>query len=338
MDTKQEDANISKLSSKQRLIKLQELLRKHTDEENQLKLDEILDLFYEEYKIHAGKKAIRDDLKELEESDLFDVTVNQEKDGVEKFYSHQQRLFEIHELRLLIDAVSSAKFISTKETEDLVDKIKQLTSVHQAKQLGNRIILPENSKNENTKIKYTIHMLHAAILSNYYIQFKYGRYNLQKEFKLSHDGDFYQLKPYALVWHNNFYYLIGEYLPTEEIRHYRVDRMRDVFALDETFVPDTGFDISKYTEKLFHMYSGEEALVEVEFNAYMINVVIDRFGRGVNIRPVGEDKFRISTQAIISDGLVRWLMTWGSDAKVLTPQSLVERIKDEVEKFYRVYQ
>lgn len=338
MDTKQEEVIASKLSSKQRLIKLQELLRKHTDEENQLKLDEVLDLFYDEYKVHAGKKAIRDDLKELEESDLFDVTVNQEKDGVEKFYSHQQRLFEIHELRLLIDAVSSAKFISTKETEDLVDKIKQLTSIHQARQLGNRIILGENSKNENTKIKYSIHMLHTAILSNLYIQFKYGRYNLQKKFKLSNNGDFYQLKPYALVWHNNFYYLIGEYLPTQEIRHYRVDRMREVGTLEETFVPDPGFDVSKYSEKLFHMYSGEEALIEIEFNAYMINVVIDRFGRGVNVRPIGEDKFRISTQAIISDGLVRWLMTWGSDAKVLTPPSLVERIKEEVEKFYRVYQ
>jgi predicted DNA-binding transcriptional regulator YafY len=335
--TKQEDAIKSKLPSKQRLIKLLELLRKHTDEENQLNLDGILDLFYDEYKIHAGKKAIRDDLKALEESDLFDVTVNQEKDGVEKFYSHQQRMFEIHELRLLIDAVSSAKFISTKETEDLVDKIKQLTSIHQAKQLGNRIILSENSKNENTKIKYSIHTLHTAILSNSYIQFKYGRYNLQKEFKLSNNGNFYQLKPYALVWHNNYYYLIGEYLPTEEIRHYRVDRMREVAALEETFVSDPGFDASKYTEKLFHMYSGEEALVEIEFNADMINVVIDRFGRGVNIRPVGEDKFRISTQAIISDGLVRWLMTWGSDAKVLTPPTLVERIKEEVEKFYNVY-
>lgn len=338
MNPNQEDTINSKLSSKQRLIKLQELLRKHTDEDNQLKLDEILDLFYEEYKIHAGKKAIRDDLKALEESGIFDVMVNQEKDGVEKYYSHQQRVFEIHELRLLIDAVSSAKFISTKETEDLVDKIKQLTSIHQAKQLGNRMILSESSKNENTKIKYSIHTLHTAILSSQYIQFKYGRYNLQKKFKLSNNGDFYQLKPYALVWHNNFYYLIGEYLPTEEIRHYRVDRMRDVAALDETFVRDPGFDVSKYTEKLFHMYSGEEALVEVEFNADLINVVIDRFGRGVNIRPIGEEKFRISTQAILSDGLVRWLMTWGSDAKVLTPPSLVERIKEEAEKFYRVYE
>ena len=335
---KTEEDITAKLSSKQRLIKLQQLLMKYTDEENQMTIDQILDCFYQEYKVHAGKKAIRDDLKELEESDLFDLTVNQEKDGLEKYYSHQNRLFEIHELRLLLDAVSSAKFISTKETEALAGKIKQLASVQMAKQLENRMVLSESYKNEDTKIKYSIHTLHKAILSNRYIQFKYGRYNLEKKFQLSNNGDFYQIKPYALVWRDNYYYLIGLYLPKQEIRHYRVDRMREVAALEETFVPDPGFDISKYTEKLFHMYAGEEALVEIEFHADLINVVLDRFGRGVHIRPVGEDKFRISTQAIISDGLVGWLRTWGSDARVLTPKALVKRMKEEAEKFLKIYE
>jgi predicted DNA-binding transcriptional regulator YafY len=85
------------------------------------------------------------------------------------------------------------------------------------------------------------------------------------------------------------------------------------------------------------MYSGEESLIEIEFDAHLINVVIDRFGREVAVRPVEEDTFRMSTQAIISDGLVRWLLTWGSDAKVLTPLSLVERMREESEKFYKKY-
>ncbi|NMD72763.1 hypothetical protein HHO41_21295 [Bacillus sp. DNRA2] len=128
------EPNVVKLSSKQRLLKLQELLAKYTDEDHEFTLEEILDQFYKEYEVYPGKKAIRDDLIELEKSLLFDVTVNQAKEGVEKYYSHQGRLFEIHELRLLIDAVSSAKFISNEDTESLVGKIKQLTSQNLAKQ------------------------------------------------------------------------------------------------------------------------------------------------------------------------------------------------------------
>lgn len=326
-----------KLSSKQRHLRLQELLKKYTDEDHELTLEEILDQFYQEYKVNVGKKALRDDLKELEDSSLFDITVNQAKEGVEKYYSHQGRLFEIHELRLLIDAVSAAKFISNDDTDHLASKIKKLTSEHQAKQLENRIILPENTKSENQQIKYSIHQIHTAILTSHIIQFQYGSYDINKKFQLRRNGDFYSVKPYALVWHNDYYYLIGEFIPHEEIRHYRVDRMRNVSAINVTFYPDPSFNAAKYTEKLFHMYSGEEYLVEIEFDASLINVVIDRFGRGVNIRKVGENSFRISTQAIISDGLVGWLLTWGSDAKVLTPPLLVERMKEEAEKLYKKY-
>ncbi|WP_090629481.1 helix-turn-helix transcriptional regulator [Neobacillus massiliamazoniensis] len=337
MKAKPSDSTSQKITVKERLIRLQDLLKKYTDEDNELTLKQILDKFYEEYDVNVGIKAIRSDLKELEESKLFDVTINQEKDGVEKYYSHQNRLFEIYELRMLIDAVSAAKFISKAETENLISKIEKLTSENQAKQLKNRILVSESVKSEDHKIKYTIHELHTAISNSQIIQFKYGKYDLNKKFQFNRNGEFYRVKPYALVWNNDYYYLIGEYLPNTEIRHYRVDRMRDVTSCNETFVCDPFFNITKYTEKLFHMYSGEESLIEIEFDAHLINVVIDRFGREVAVRPIGEDTFRISTQAIISDGLVRWLLTWGSDAKVLTPLSLVERMREESEKFYKKY-
>ncbi|MDF2791016.1 MAG: transcriptional regulator protein-like protein, partial [Neobacillus sp.] len=261
----------------------------------------------------------------------------QANEGVEKYYSHQVRLSEIHELRLLVDAVSAAKFISNADTENLVNKIRKLTSENQAKQLSNRMILPDNTKNENQQIKYAIHELHNAILTSHIINFQYGKYDIDKKFQLNRNGNIYPVKPYALVWHNDYYYLIGEYIPKNEIRHYRVDRMRKVTINPEVFYPDSDFDATQYTEKLFHMYSGEEHLVEIEFESNLINVVIDRFGRGINIRKVDEKSFRISTQAIISDGLVKWLLTWGSEAKVITPPFLVERMKEESQKLYLKY-
>jgi predicted DNA-binding transcriptional regulator YafY len=326
----------TRLNSKQRLLKLQDILKKYTDEENELSLNQIIELFNQEADMMVGKKAIHDDLLELEKSLLFDVTVNQEKEGVEKYYSHQQRLFEVHELRMLIDAVSSAKFISTAETEKLISKIKKLTSENHSKLLKNTILLSENVKNENQQIKYSIHELHNAIANFQKVTFQYGKYNLQKKFELNRNGEFYFVKPYGLVWGNDFYYLIGTSM-SGEIRHYRVDRMRNVTSTKESFVPDSDFNVTKYTEKLYNMYSGEETLTEIEFANHLINVVIDRFGRGIHIRPGMANSFRVSTQAMLSDGLVRWILTWGSDAKVITPPSLVERMKTEAEKFYHIY-
>lgn len=265
------------------------------------------------------------------------MIVHQEKNGLEKYYSHQNRLFELHELRVLVDAVSSARFITSAETEELIKKLKKLTSVYLAKQLENRILLTEGTKTENSFVKHSIHTLHEAIWDRRVIQFQYGRYNVEKEFQLSRNGDFYYVKPLGLVWNNQYYYLIGEYEPEGDIRHYRVDRMRKVTALEKNFLPNPDFDVSKYTNKLFHMYSGEERNIEIEFDNHLINVVIDHFGVNVPITRHTENTFRISTPAVISDGLVRWILTWGGDAKVLNPPALVERMKAEAEKLWKQY-
>lgn len=154
----------------------------------------------------------------------------------------------------------------------------------------------------------------------------------------SRKGDCYYVKPLALVWNNQFYYLIGEYEQEGDIRHYRVDRMRNVAALERTFLSNPSFDVSKYTNKLFHMYSGEERNIEIEFDNQLINVVLDRFGVNVPITRHTDQTFRISINAVLSEGLIRWLLTWGGDAKVLNPPSLVERMKAEAEKLGKQYE
>lgn len=145
------------------------------------------------------------------------------------------------------------------------------------------------------------------------------------------------MKPYGLVWSQDFYYLIVEPVGEKGKRHFRVDRMRNVFVSDNSFVKEANFDMNEYLKKLFHMYVGEEITMEVEFDNHLINVVIDRFGPGADIRPMNNGRFKFFTKAILADGLVRWLLTWGSDAKVIYPQKLVDRMKEETEKFYHTY-
>ena len=144
--------------------------------------------------------------------------------------------------------------------------------------------------------------------------------------------------PYGLVWSQDFYYLIAKTVGDGKMKHFRVDRMRNIYVKKNKFVKEPSFDMNQYLRKLFHMYSGEEISIEVEFDNHLVNVVIDRFGPEADIRPMPNGRFKLFSKVIFSDGLVRWLLTWGSDAKVLHPPKLVQRIKEDIEKSYKNYQ
>lgn len=328
---------MTRLDNKERILKLMEIFREQTDEENELTIDDIVEQFRMKYgsDVKLNRNSLKDDIEHLIESG-FDITINQEKDGLPKYYSHQYRLFELYELRMLIDAVASARFITKEETKQLIGKIKELTSIHHAKKLHNEILINSSIKSESKLVRLFINDLHEAISARKMIQFRYGRYNVNKEFVLSHAGDFYKVKPLALTWVNDFYYLIAYYFKAEEIRHYRVDRLRDVQLSEETY-PYEPFDVSKYVSSTFHMYAGNEERIRVKFANSLINVMIDKFGKDVEIKKADDNHFILTTNAIVSEGLVKWLLNWGSDAKVLSPQSLVDDVTEEIKKMMRIY-
>jgi predicted DNA-binding transcriptional regulator YafY len=329
---------MSRLDNKQRILKLMEILREQTDEENEYTLDDIAQCFKKEYgsDVKLNKNSLRDDIDHLIEA-KFDITINQEKEGMPKYYSHQYRLFELYELRMLIDAVASARFITKDETKQLIRKIKGLTSIHHAKKLHNEILIDSSVKSESKLVRLVINDLHEAISERRIVTFQYGRYNLNKEFVLSHNGGQYRVKPLALTWVNDFYYLIAYYFAKEEIRHYRIDRLRNVQITEEQFAYEP-FDVSKYVSSTFHMYAGTEEWIKIRFHNDLINVIIDKFGRDADIRKFDEDHFVLSAKAIVSEGLVKWLLNWGSQAKVLSPSSLIDQVTNEIKNMMAVYE
>jgi predicted DNA-binding transcriptional regulator YafY len=324
------------VSTKQRLLKLLQIFQEETDADHELSVKDLITKlqlsFGEDYTVKP--RAIKDDIEELRSMD-FDILENDGKYG-QKFYSLQDRLFEVHELRLLIDAVSSARFISKEETKKLIGKIKNLTSRSLAKKLQNQIYLDGMIKSENKKMRYYIDALHTAITEQRVIRFQYGTYNTDKEFKLHREGEYYYVKPFGVVWKNDYYYLIGEYMKYNEVRHYRIDRMRNVDLEEEGFVPQQ-LNLPEHINQSFNMYSGEEATISIQFTNDLINVMIDRFGLEADIRPQDEDTFLVKTKAAVSDGLVRWLLTWGDKAKVIHPEELIEKMKDESRNLYETY-
>ncbi|MGM0854302.1 MAG: helix-turn-helix transcriptional regulator [Bacillota bacterium] len=328
---------MTRVDNKERVLRLMSILSEETDEDHELSLDDIILRFKQMFgpEVKLNKHSLKDDLEHLIRNN-FDVTINQEKEGLPKYYSHQYRLFELYELRMLIDAVVSAKFISKKETRQLTGKIKKLTSLHQGKKLHNEIEIDSSIKSESPYIRLAIHDIHEAIAERRMITFQYGRFDVKKQFNLSHEGKLYKVKPYALAWANDFYYLIAYYFEADEIRHYRVDRLRNVEPLSETF-PYEPFDVSKYVQSTFHMFAGDEEWIKVSFQNHLINVIIDKFGKDVDIQRDGENHFILTTKALVSSGLVNWILNFGSQARVLSPPSLVDTVKTEVTKLYSLY-
>lgn len=222
-------------NNKARLLKLKEILDRETDEEHQLSLKELEQRLKTEFgpDFGVGRKALRGDLETLKDHG-FDLIENDGKQG-KKLYSYQNRLFELHELRMLIDAVVSARFICREDSKRLIDKLKTLTSRHQAKQLQNEIYLDHTIRSESRNLRYALDKIHNAIFERKILRFKYGRYNVMKEIEWGRNGNFYEVEPYFLVWKQDYYYLVGKFVLDGKIKHYRVDRMNEVSLTTKPF-------------------------------------------------------------------------------------------------------
>lgn len=322
-------------SNSDRLLKIRQILEEETDEENHLSIKEIqqkLEQWAENETF--DRRTIRSDIESLDRSGFYIIT-NQEKYGT-RVYSYQERLFEVYQLRLIIDAILSARFITTNEKDRLIKNIKQLTSKYIAKSLPETMTFTQSTSVDYEPVRVNIDRIHEGVSEEKVIRYHYGRYNVDKEFVYGREGEFYYVEPYALIWQNDYYYLIGKFQETNEIRHYRLDRMRDVEVLDEKFKKEN-ISLQNYVDKTFHMYGGEDIRISVRFTNNLVNVVLDRFGIDVDIEKDGEDHFILNTRAKLSDGLIHWLLTWGSQAQVLSPDFLVDKVKRRVAEMYEIY-
>jgi len=274
-------------------------------------------------------RKLKNDLVALEEMEMKIVSCRRKHGKI--YYSHQNKLFETYQIRMLSDAVLSARFITPKEKEVLLEKLKELTSIHVRKTLPHPVLFSQTVNLDYELIKLNIDILHKAITEKRVVCYQYGDFNVNKQFVFRRDGDLYFVEPYALVWQNDLYYLVAKYIETDEFRHYRLDRMRHVEITDEVFKRDKEFSLQPYIDSTFHMYSGEAVRMEIIFHISLLNAIFDRFGMDVSIEEIDEEHFLLRTKAKLSDGLVSWIFKWGKRAHVLSSEKLVNRIKDEVD-------
>ncbi|WP_096154287.1 MULTISPECIES: helix-turn-helix transcriptional regulator [Bacillus] len=320
------------------LLELQKIFTEQSDEEHKLSTSELIQKLQLKLSLTdtIDKRRIKRYIDVLNDSG-FDVIEDVAKFG-KKVYSQQVRVFETYELRMLVDAVISAKFISDSQKKTIINKLKKLTSEHIAKSLPSSLKYVKSINHIDKMTKVYIDSIRQAIEKRHAIKFKYGKYNLDREFVLQREGKEYIYYPYDLIWEQGQYYVVGQKDNKGGLSNYRVDRMRNVEVIDERF-KRLDYDIETYMQTNFNMFSGSGEWVEIEFRkAFLINPIIDKFGMDAEIKKVDESTFILKTKAIVGPGFFNWICSWGSDVKVIAPESAVSYMKEEAKKIMKLYE
>ena len=316
-------------NQKLKMLFLMKLFLERTDEKHALTLSEIMDEL-ERAGISSERKSIYDDIDTLRQYGL-DITVRRTKTTG---YFVANRTFELPELKLLVDIVQSSKFITHKKSNQLIKKLESLTSTHQAKNLQRQVYVTNRVKTMNERIYSNVDSLHASISENRQISFKYFEYNIEKKKQYRNDGQAYIVSPYALSWVDENYYLIAHYPKNPEFTHFRVDRMTDIKLLQETrrelkeISGERALDVAEYSKKIFNMFGGEEEAVKLQFDNSLVNIVIDRFGKDVNLERADDEHFNVRVNVAVSSTFLAWVFQFGDKVKVLSPANVVVRFKE----------
>ncbi len=324
-------------NQKLKLIYLIKIMLEKTDDNHGITMPEILKAL-EAYDVTAERKSIYNDFEAIRE---LGIDIVGESCGKSHVYRVVSRQFEIAELKLLVDAIQSSKFITEKKSHELIKKLESFASNHEAKQLQRQVYVSGRIKTMNESIYYNVDEIHAAIASNKKLKFQYFQWNIQKEMELKHDGEFYIISPWALCWDDENYYMIGHDEKEDIIKYFRVDKMVKSSCID---APREGRDKFKeedmvgYTQRRFGMFDGEEETVKILFENRFIGVVLDRFGKDIIIAPADEGHFTIRVKVAVSNQFFGWIFGLGEGVRILEPENVVNRMQEQVRKVFEQYQ
>ena len=321
---------------KLKMLYLVKIFTEETDDNHALTVAQIIEKL-NSCGVHADRKTLYQDFEELRTYGL-DINVRQE--GRSHRYYLGARDFELPELKLLVDAVQSAKFITDKKSSELIKKLESLVSHYDARQLHRQVMITGRVKSMNESIYYNVDKIHEAINGQKKIRFKYFQWNTKKEMELRRDGEWYYTSPWALMWDDENYYLITYDSYYDKIVHYRVDKMLEIEILEEKREGQEqfeAFNIPKYSKSLFGMFSGEEVNVTLECCNFLTGVIIDRFGKEVSLIPVDEMHFRVRVLVALSDQFLGWVLALGDAIRIVAPETVVFQMKEHLQKVSLMY-
>lgn len=327
-------------NKKVKLLYLNDILVTLTDEMHPLSAQELCDEL-KKRGVKSERKAIYSDLQAIEE---FGTKLKKTRTPKRGFYA-EKKLFEAAELRMLMDAVQASPLISSVKTKQIIAKLGKTVSIHQAKQLISQVYVSNERKSENEEIYFSIDKISKAIEEQRKIRFYYYHKKIVNNIPVRDTGKEIIFSPYALIWNNDNYYLIGNHDKYDNIIHMRIDKMRQVIILSEQARPCSEvseykdhFDVADYSSKLFNMFGGnEDETVELRCKNNVLEAIIDKVGSNVPYRQSDDEHFSVTFKAKISDGLIAWLMGFGDKVVVTAPEHLKESVSERIKQAAKAY-
>ena len=311
--------------NKKRLMIMKEVLEKYSDEEHPITTVQIIDILNKEYDMKIHRTTVGKDINELIEMGV-DVQCQR---STQNRYFIGSRYFELPELKLLVDAIASSKFITEKKSYELISKLGGFASIYQQDEIKRNIRTETRVKPHNERSFYIVDAINSAINKNKKIKFTYFDYNINKEKVLRNDGKPYVFSPYSLVWNGDYYYVVGFSDKHEKIGSFRVDRIESVpETLKDIAVPmPDNFSISDFTKAVFQMYDEERSEVELKCTADMMKVIIDRFGENIESQIIDEDHFKVTVRVSLSPNFYGWIFGFGGKIEIISPVNVINKYK-----------
>lgn len=308
---------------KGKIIYILKILWELSDESHPLTATQIL-RYLAEYGIRCERKTIYTDLDELEEFG-FDIIRTRQGAYIGK------RQFELPELKLLVDAVQSSRFITEKKSEELIDKLGGLLSRYESSGLKRHVLVKNRVKTMNESIYYNVDAIHEAIQKNRQIRFFYWNWNVRKEMKLKHDGQIYRVSPWVLMWENEKYYMVGYDDCAGQMKHFRVDKMLQIEVSEELRKGNAIFskmNLPAYGIENFKMFQGTRETVTLLVENDLAGVLIDRFGRDVWMHPQDEGYFTAVVDVMVSNQFYGWIVGLGGKVRIVKPQWVADEFRE----------
>ena len=306
------------MADKSAIVFLQKYLYENTDEEHPVTSVQ-LSAILRENGYASDKRTIRKDIEQLREAGC-DILVN-EQNGIPTTYFYGAREWDKTELRILIDAVSSAQFITKEKSRQIINKLSCLAGQQNKAALTPSVFVSEHVKAHNNQILYALEKIAEAIRDKKKISFKYYNYNTEKERIFRHDGEVYVLSPYATIWIEDRYYVVGHSDKRDQIVAFRLDRMPVPKVLDEPAVPKPRtFKVQDYADKFTKMYGGEEHEVTMRCRIELIDNIIDKFGKDVTITNVTPDSFDATATVAVGGTFLAWVFQYSGEMLITAPE------------------
>ena len=318
--------------AKLRPIYIYHILKERTDENHFLTTSQLCTILQEEYDISAHRTTIKSDIDVLQQAGIGIQVVRSSQNQ----YNYIDRDFDVAELKLLIDAVQSAKFLTKAKSDDLIKKIVSLGGVNAAHELNRNLVVCGRNKKENEQIFIIVDSINAAINNKKKIKFQKVEYNIKKERMLHNKGEYYIFSPYSLIWDGDYYYVVGYSEKYKSIGSHRIDRIyQRPEILNEIAYPEPkGFDINRYVNILFHMYDSPRKTVELICSNEIIDAIIDRFGTGVEIFAYDQENFRIIEEVPVGKLFFNWIFGFEGKVRIKAPEDVKAQYQKQLKNAF----